>query len=106
MSLVFFNMAVLNEYKNNNKKLELDIDTNESGQVYVFAYYLATKLSHEEQKHWLQYNEKPKENSDEYIKNMSKNFSKFKSFDEFDSKLARFITKKSILVNFHGIPSD
>lgn len=72
-SPIFFKAEVLDKYKNNPDKYELDertiscrggwyletYDINEYNQVHTYAVYLA-RLPYKEQLHWLQYNEDPK----------------------------------------------
>jgi hypothetical protein len=72
-SPIFFIAEVLDKYKNNPDKYELDdrtiscrggwyletYDINEYNQVHTYAVYLA-RLPYREQLHWLQYNEEPK----------------------------------------------
>lgn len=72
-SPIFFKAEVLDKYKNNPDKYELDersiscrggwylktYDINEYNQVHTYAVYLAD-LPYKEQLHWLQYNEEPK----------------------------------------------
>ncbi len=72
-SPIFFKAEVLDKYKNNPDKYELDertiscrggwyletYDINEYNQVHTYAVYLA-RLPYKEQLHWLQYNEEPK----------------------------------------------
>jgi hypothetical protein len=72
-SPIFFKAEVLDKYKNNPDKYELDerriscrggwylktYDINEYNQVHTYAVYLA-RLPYKEQLHWLQYNDEPK----------------------------------------------
>ena len=72
-SPIFFKAEVLDKYKNNPDKYELQertiscrgawylqtYDINEYNQVHTYAVYLA-RLPYKEQLHWLQYNENPK----------------------------------------------
>jgi len=72
-SPIFFKAEVLDKYKNNPDKYELEertiacrggwyletYDINEYNQVHTYAVYLA-RLPYKEQLHWLQYNEEPK----------------------------------------------
>lgn len=72
-STIFFKAEVLDKYKNNPDKYELDersiscrggwyletYDINEHNQVHTYAVYLA-RLPHKEQLHWAIYNEEPK----------------------------------------------
>ncbi|WP_417909427.1 hypothetical protein [Candidatus Electronema sp. PJ] len=72
-SPIFFKAEVLDKYKNNPDKYELQerhiscrggwyletYDINEYNQVHTYAVYLA-RLPYKEQLHWLQYNEEPK----------------------------------------------
>jgi len=72
-SPIFFNAEVLDKYKTNPDKYELEertiscrggwylqtYDINEHDQVHTYAVYLAC-LPYKEQLHWLQYNENPK----------------------------------------------
>ncbi len=72
-SPIFFKAEVLDKYKNNPDKYELNersiscrggwylqsYDINEYNQVHTYAVYLA-RLPYKEQLHWLQYNEEPK----------------------------------------------
>ena len=72
-SPIFFKAEVLDKYKNNPDKYELQertiscrggwyletYDINQYNQVHTYAVYLA-RLPYKEQLHWLQYNEAPK----------------------------------------------
>jgi hypothetical protein len=72
-SPIFFRAEVLDKYKNNPDKYELDertiscrggwylktYDINQYNQIHTYAVYLA-RLPYNEQLHWLQYNEEPK----------------------------------------------
>jgi len=72
-SPIFFKAEVLDKYKNNPDKYELQertiscrggwyletYDINQYNQVHTYAVYLA-RLPYKEQLHWLQYNENPK----------------------------------------------
>lgn len=72
-SPIFFKAEVLDKYKNNPDKYELQertiscrggwyletYDINQYNQVHTYAVYLA-RLPYKEQLHWLQYNEDPK----------------------------------------------
>lgn len=72
-SPIFFKAEVLDKYKNNPDKYELNertiscrggwyletYDINQYNQVHTYAVYLA-RLPYKEQLHWLQYNEEPK----------------------------------------------
>ncbi len=73
LSPIFFNAEVLDKYKNNPDKYNLDersiscrggwhletYDVNEYNQVHTYAVYL-NRLPYKEQLYWLQYNEEPK----------------------------------------------
>jgi len=72
-SPIFFKAEVLDKYKGNPDKYDLDersiscrggwhletYDINDHNQVHTYAVYLA-RLPYKEQLHWLQYNEEPK----------------------------------------------
>ncbi|WP_321530655.1 hypothetical protein [uncultured Desulfuromonas sp.] len=72
-SPIFFKAEVLDKYKNNPDKYELEecfiscrggwclqsYDINQYNQVHTYAVYLS-RLPYKEQLHWLQYNEEPK----------------------------------------------
>ncbi|MDU9047583.1 MAG: hypothetical protein Q3M30_01950 [Candidatus Electrothrix sp. Rat3] len=72
-SPIFFKAEILDKYKNNPDKYELQertiscrggwslqtYDINKYNQVHTYAVYLA-RLPYKEQLHWLQYNEEPK----------------------------------------------
>lgn len=72
-SPIFFKAEVLDKYKSNPDKYELEersiscrggwyletYDINQYNQVHTYAVYLA-RLPYKEQLHWLQYNEEPK----------------------------------------------
>lgn len=87
MSPIFFNVKVLDKYKDNKTAINLEHGVNDSGQIYVYAYYLSN-LPVEEQQHWVNYNETPKEN--------------FKN--RWEMNLSRYISRKSIEINFKGVP--